>query len=69
MHDTDIFTLMKRKDKVAQLQRDIEIRKKENSALRVSLDELDDLRTVERIGREEHYFKKDDEDLFIFSFD
>ena len=68
MHDTDIFTIIKSKDKVALLQKDIKVRKDENSNLKISLNDLDNLRTVERIAREEHLFKKDDEDLFIFSF-
>lgn len=69
MHDTDIFTLIKRKDKVSIIQKDIAIKKKDIAELKIAFEKLDDIRTIEKIGREEHLFKKDDEDLFIFSFD
>ncbi|MCG8574745.1 MAG: septum formation initiator family protein [Flavobacteriales bacterium] len=69
LHDTDILTLMNRKEKVTNLQTEIERKKKGIEDLKVSLEELDDIRSLEKYAREEHYFKKDDEDLFIFSFE
>ena len=37
--------------------------------LKIKLDELDNIRTLEKYARENHYFKKEDEDIFIFSFE
>lgn len=69
LHDTDIYTLWNRQNKVADLELDIERRKIEIEEVRVNLGELQDIRSVEKYARENHYFKKDDEDLFIFSFE
>jgi len=69
MHDTDIFMLINRKEKVNSLLVEIDRKKMENEELRVTLEDLDDVRTVEKYGREQHLFKKDDEDIFIFSFE
>lgn len=69
LHDTDILTLIKRKEKVANLEVEIERKKKGIEELRVKLEDLKDLRSLEKYAREEHKFKKDDEDVFIFSFE
>lgn len=69
LHDTDVFALIKRKERVAQLELEIENKKVAIEELRTSLEGLDDLRTLEKYAREEHLFKKDDEDIFIFSFE
>jgi len=66
LHDTDIYTLWNRQNKVADLELDIERRKIEIEEVRVNLGELQDIRSVEKYARENHYFKKDDEDLLFF---
>lgn len=69
VHDTDIFTLIKRKQRVGQLQEEI-IRKQEGiEELKFNLNQLEDIRLLERYAREEYLFKRENEDLFIFSFE
>ena len=69
LHDSDIFTLKNTNNKVAELEIAIEKKKSEIEDLKGALRDLDDPRTLEKYAREHHYFKKDDEDLFIFSFE
>ena len=69
LHDTDILTLIKRKEKVAKLEMEIERKKQSIEEMRTKLDDLDDVRSLEKYAREEHLFKKDSEDIFIFSFE
>lgn len=69
LHDTDIFTLTTTNKKVADLELQIEKIKVDIEDLKVDLADLDDPRSLEKYAREHHYFKKDDEDLFIFSFE
>jgi cell division protein FtsB len=54
---------------VAELEDVIEKKQAEIDDLKIALSDLDDPRTLEKYAREHHYFKKDDEDLFIFSFE
>lgn len=69
LHDTDIYTLWSRENKVDGLEAEIERRKVEIMHLKSDLASLQDIRSLEKYAREKHYFKKDDEDLFIFSFE
>ena len=69
LHDTDILTLIKRKDKVAKLEMEIERKKVGIEELKHKLEDLENLRSLEKYAREEHLFKKDDEDIFVFSFE
>lgn len=69
LHDTDIVTLINRQDRVAGLEMEIARKEKGIEALKVSINQLEDLRSLEKYAREEHLFKKTDEDLFIMSFE
>lgn len=69
LHDTDIFAIQAKHNRVAELHNQIELKQNEIADLKVALNEMDDPRTLEKYAREEHYFKKADEDLFIFSFE
>lgn len=69
LHDTDIYTLYKRNQKVTNLEAEIDRKKEQISTLKTDLATLEDLRALEKYAREKHYFKKDDEDLYIFSFE
>lgn len=68
LHDTDIFSLANRMEKRAELELQIDQRKKDIEQLKEDLANLDDPRELERYAREYHLFKKADEDLFIYSF-
>ena len=69
IHDTDIATLLSRKRHVADLEQEIDRKKKSIEELKISLNQLDDIRSLEKYAREEHLFKKEDEQIFIFSFE
>ena len=69
LHETDIVTLVKRNERVSQLELEIERKEEGIEELKVAITELEDLRSLEKYAREHHYFKKADEDLFIFSFE
>ena len=69
LHETDIVTLMKRNDRVDELEREIDRKKEGIEELKVAIEELEDIRSLEKYARENHYFKRADEDLFIFSFE
>jgi cell division protein FtsB len=69
LHDTDIVTLIKRKEKVTALENEIARKKEGIKELKNSVAELEDLRSLEKYAREKHFFKKDGEELFIFSFE
>lgn len=60
---------MNRHEKVSNLELEIVRKQQGIEELKYKLKELDNLRTLEKYARENHYFKKDDEDLFIFSFE
>ncbi len=67
LHDTDVFSLQKRKEKVANLQKEIAHRKLEIEDLKEDLQALDNLESLEKFAREKYYFKKESEDLFVIS--
>lgn len=69
LHDTDIFALVSRHQKVSDIELEIERKKAGIEELKIKLAELDNIRTLEKYARENHYFKKEDEDIFIFSFE
>ena len=67
LHDTDLVSLNKRKKHVQQLEIEIVQKKKQIVDLKIALDELEDINSLEKFAREKYFFKKDDEDLFILS--
>lgn len=69
LHDSDIVTLTRRNERISELEREIERKKGGIEELKIKLGQLEDIRTLEKYAREEHFFKKQDEDLFIFSFE
>ncbi|MBD3635944.1 MAG: septum formation initiator family protein [Crocinitomicaceae bacterium] len=69
LHETDIFSLQNKKTKVTELEQQIELKKQDIQELKIALNELEDPRSLEKYAREYHYFKKEDEDIFIFSFE
>tara|TARA_B110000037_G_scaffold188288_1_gene219561 strand:+ start:85201 stop:85485 length:285 start_codon:yes stop_codon:yes gene_type:complete len=69
LHETDIVTLIKRNERVSLLEEEIDRKKQGIEDLKISINQLEDLRSLEKYARENHYFKKEDEDLFILSFE
>jgi cell division protein DivIC len=68
LHDTDIFSLKSKMDESAETESSIEFKQREIEDLKIALEDLDDPRELERYAREEHFFKKSTEDLYIVSF-
>ena len=69
LHNTDIYTLYKRKQRVAELEAEIERKQHEIVVMKENIANLQDLRSLERYARENYLFKKQDEDVFVFSFE
>jgi len=69
LHDNDIYTLMKHKSKVSRLETEIQRKKEKIDELKLNIASLQNIRSLEKYARETHFFKKDDEDIFIFSFE
>lgn len=67
LHDTDIVSLTKRKQKVAQLEKEIAHRGSQIEDLKEDLKEIENLESLEKFAREKYYFKKESEDLFVLS--
>lgn len=67
VHETDIIALVNKNRKIAALEATI-VQKRENiKELKESLKQLDDPKAVEKYAREHHFFKKEDEDIFVLS--
>jgi len=69
LHNTDVFTLIQRQNRVSALQLEIQRKKTEIEIMRGNLASLQDLRSLEKYAREQHLFKRDNEEIFIFSFE
>jgi cell division protein FtsB len=69
LHDTDVVTLVRRHDKVEELEMEAQHKRDGIADLKIKIAELQSIRSLEKYARETHYFKKADEDLFIFSFE
>ncbi|MFD1552279.1 septum formation initiator family protein [Putridiphycobacter roseus] len=67
LHDTDVFSLQKRKEKVENLQQEITHRKIQIQDLKADLLELENINSLEKFAREKYFFKKESEDLFVLS--
>lgn len=69
LHSTDAYMLYQRNKKVENLENEIDRKKQEIEKMKNNIAELEDLRSLEKYAREHYYFKKENEDLFIFSFE
>ena len=65
LDDNDIFNILdKNRIYKANLSK-IEFNKNELTEIKEELEAVNDLRELERIAREDKYFKKDNEDVFV----
>ena len=67
LHDTDVFSLRKRKEKVENLPQEIVHRRIQIEALKADLLELENIHSLEKFAREKYFFKKESEDLYVLS--
>ena len=67
LEETDLFTLAKYKSKVSDLEDQKEYLDEEIIETRKSITELStDEAALEKFAREQHYMKRDNEDVFVF---
>ncbi|PHR43169.1 MAG: septum formation initiator [Fluviicola sp.] len=65
LDDVDIFTIARQEIKLNKLQDEKEELKEKYLKTKATLDQLDNMESLERYAREEKMFKKDDEDIFV----
>ncbi len=69
LDDMDIFSILRYQNKLSQLEQnklELELQLEETKQ---TLEELKNLSGKERYAREKKFFKKDDEDIFVISFE
>jgi hypothetical protein len=69
LDDNDIFTLMSQNRKLSKIQLDHKIIQIKLKETRYTLKQLSHGAALEKYAREEKLFKKDDEDIFILTFE
>jgi len=65
LDDVDVFTIARQEIKLNKLQDEKEEIKEKYLKTKATLDQLDNMESLERYAREEKMFKKDDEDIFV----
>lgn len=69
LDDEDMFTLISQNSKLSKIHADQELVAEKLDKTTRTLKQLDHASAVERYAREEKLFKKDDEDVFIISYE
>jgi cell division protein DivIC len=69
LDENDIFNLISQKRKLSKIQADIELIESKLKETRYTLKQLTHRSELERFAREEKLFKKDDEEIFIVTYE
>lgn len=69
LDDVDIFFIARQNKKLSELEASKADVSKNLKQTRATLSKLDRISEVERFAREEKLFKKDDEDVFVISYE
>lgn len=69
LDDYDLFTLISQNSKLHKIQIDQQVIELKLKETQFTLKQLNHSAALERYAREEKLFKKDDEDIFILSFE
>ncbi len=69
LDDDDIFSLITQKRKLSKIKTDQELVEKKLAETRQTLKLLNHTSAIEKYAREEKLFKKDNEDIFILSYE
>jgi cell division protein DivIC len=69
LDDDDVFTLISQNAKLRKIKSNREVVSEKLVKTRRILKQLDQTSALERYAREEKLFKKDDEDIFIISYE
>lgn len=67
LHNTDLASLNKRRQRVEGLSLEMNQKRKKIEELKISLQEIENVNSLEKFAREKYYFKRSDEDIFILS--
>ena len=69
LDETDIFTIVSQSNKLSNLQGDTNKMKKNLKKTQVTLKKLKHKSEMERFAREQKFFKKDDEDVYVIFYE
>lgn len=69
LDEIDLFTLLKQRSKLSELNADKEAVQKDLDEVQSTLRKLRYKSEAERFAREKKFFKKDDEDIFVISYE
>jgi len=69
LDDDDVFTLISQNGKLRKIKSNHEVVSEKLVKTQRTLKQLDHASALERYAREEKLFKKDDEDIFIISYE
>lgn len=69
LDDADVFSIIRQRIKLSQLQTEKEEVFQKYQKTKSTLDQLNSLDAIERFAREEKLFKRDDEDIFVIVYE
>lgn len=69
LDDVDVFTIIRQNSKLSTLENEKETTLNQLSETKETLQKLDSISGLERYAREKKLFKKDDEDIFVISYE
>ncbi|MBW7867756.1 MAG: septum formation initiator family protein [Brumimicrobium sp.] len=69
LDDVDVFTIVRKEIRLNELKQEVEDLTIKYKEVKTSLTLLDDTKELERYARENKMFKKDDEDIFVISYE
>lgn len=69
LDDIDVFTIARQKKKLAELEKQTVLVKADLEETKAVLNELKYSSELERFAREKKLFKRDDEDVFVISYE
>lgn len=69
LDDVDIITILHQKSKLSELKEERDIMEVQLTETRATLDKLSDIQALEKFAREKKMFKKEDEDIFVLSYE
>jgi len=68
LSDSDILYLFKKKNEIRKTNEKIELTSKKLDALKLKFKNLKTKEGVEKFARENKYFKREDEDIFVITY-
>ncbi len=69
LDDLDIFTVVKQNMKLSELKKEKVVVEKQLKETKNTLANLDTIYGIEKFAREKKYFKKDNEEIFVITYE